>query len=46
MTALDRADREAVAAFDAALARGDDALVPAAVLDPLLACEPPLRVWR
>ena len=46
MTALDRADREAVAAFDAALARGEEELIPAAVLDRLLAGEPPLRVWR
>lgn len=44
--AEDQADREAVADFDAALARGDEELVPAAVLDRLLAGEPPLRVWR
>lgn len=44
--AEDQADRAAIAAFDAALARGDEELVPAAVLDRLLAGEPPLRVWR
>ena len=46
MTALDRADRAAIAAFDAALARGEEEPIPAVVLDRLLAGEPPLRVWR
>ncbi len=46
ITALDRADREAIAAVDAALARAKAELVPAAVLDRLLAGEPPLRVGR
>ncbi len=44
--AEDQIDREAVAAFDAAFARGEEELIPAIVLDRLLAGEPPLRVWR
>ena len=42
-------DAEDVAAFDAAqrrLASGDDELVPASVVDRLLAGEAPVRVWR
>jgi DNA-binding XRE family transcriptional regulator len=39
-------EKRAVRAFDAALARGEEELVPAAVVDRLLAGEPPLRVWR
>lgn len=39
-------DEEAVRAFDAALARGEEELVPAAVVDRLLAGEPRLKVWR
>ena len=42
-------DAEDVAAFDAAqrrLASGDDELVPAPVLDRMLAGESPVRVWR
>ena len=44
--AEDKADEEAVRAFDAALARGEEELVPAAVVDRLLAGEHPLKVWR
>jgi mRNA interferase RelE/StbE len=44
--AEDKADEQAVRAFDAALARGEEELVPAAVVDRLLAGEPPLKVWR
>jgi len=44
--AEDKADEQAVRAFDAALARGEEELVPAAAVDRLLDGEPPLRVWR
>jgi len=44
--AEDKADEEAVRAFDAALARGEEELVPAEIVDRLLAGEPPLKVWR
>ncbi|TVQ35089.1 MAG: XRE family transcriptional regulator [Geminicoccaceae bacterium] len=46
MTYRMSADHAAIAAFDAALARGEEELVPAIVLDRLLAGDPPLRVWR
>lgn len=44
--AEDKADEEAVRAFDAALARGEEELVPAEIVDRLLAGEHPLKVWR
>lgn len=44
--AEDAKDAAAVARFRARLAAGEEELVPAAVLDRLLAGESPLRVWR
>ena len=40
------ADLRAALAIEAKIASGDEELVPAAVVDRLLAGEPPLRVWR
>ena len=42
----DRADTAALAGFAERLARGDEDTIPAAVVDRLLAGEPPVRVWR
>lgn len=39
-------DREQVDAFEAALARGDEELVPSSVAERLLAGEHPVKVWR
>ena len=46
MISQDQADHEAIGAFDTALARGEEELIPAVVLDHLLAGEPPSSVWR
>ena len=42
----DAEDAAAVARFRARLAAGEEELVPAAVVDRLLAGESPVRVWR
>jgi len=42
----DRADTAVLAGFADRLARGDEETIPAAVVDRLLAGEPPVRVWR
>ena len=42
----DRADAAALSAFAERLARGEEETIPAAVVDRLLAGEPPVRVWR
>jgi DNA-binding XRE family transcriptional regulator len=44
--AEDAADREAVRRFRAALATGEEELLPSVLVDRLLAGESPLRVWR
>ena len=44
--AEDKADEEAVRTFDAALARGEEELVPAEIVDRLLRGEHPVKVWR
>jgi DNA-binding XRE family transcriptional regulator len=44
--AEDAADTEAVRRFRAALATGEEELLPAAMVDRLLAGDNPLRVWR
>ena len=44
--AQDAADRDAVRGFRAALSAGDEELLPAELVDRILAGEPPLRVWR
>ncbi len=46
VTAEDAEDAAAVARFRARLAAGEEELVPAAVVDRLLAGESPVRVWR
>lgn len=44
--AEDAADRAVVAAFRRDLATGDEELLPAALVDRILAGESPVRVWR
>ena len=44
--AEDSADRDAVATFRAKIAAGEDELVPAAIVDRILAGENRIRVWR
>ncbi|ATQ42169.1 helix-turn-helix domain-containing protein [Caulobacter mirabilis] len=44
--AEDAADLRAVHAFDAAMARGEEELLPAALVDRLLNGESPIKVWR
>jgi len=39
-------DEQTLRAFDAAMARGEEELVPAEIVDRLLAGEHPLKVWR
>ena len=46
MGEMDAEDGAAVARFRARLAAGEEELVPAAVVDRLLAGESPVRVWR
>lgn len=40
------ADMQAALAVEARIARGEEELIPAGVVDRLLDGEPPLRVWR
>ena len=42
----DRADAAALTGFAERLARGEEEMLPAAMVDRLLAGESPLRVWR
>jgi DNA-binding XRE family transcriptional regulator len=42
----DAADRDAVRGFRTALARSDEELLPAVLVDRLLDGESPIRVWR
>ena len=42
----DLADAQAALAVEARLAKGEEELIPADVVDRLLDGEPPLRVWR
>ena len=42
----DLADIQAALAVEARIARGEEELIPASVVDRLIDGEPPLRVWR
>lgn len=43
---MSRMDATALVGFAERLARGEEETIPAAVVDRLLAAEPPVRVWR